>query len=268
VIKNKRQLSPYQKNHLIRFGMADINTDDYGEMPVEYMTGKVEFMGRVFDVDQDVLIPRIETEELVKLALFDLEKISQNEKDQLIVADVGTGSGAIGLTIFFELIKKKLAVKVYLTDVSPKAVEVARNNYQRLASQVPSESKSLIRKNENFQLELLQSDLLAAYPPDINFDLIVANLPYIPQKYLDDLDESVKEYEPMLALDGGKSGLDLVKFLLEQAKHRLTKMGVIWLEVDERVELSLESLGLAEQFSLQIYQDQFAKQRFVKISKR
>jgi len=93
-----RQLSPYEKTHLARFGQGQINLADYGEMPVEYITGQVEFSGRVFKINQQVLIPRLETEELVQIAV-DLAVKKSSRRDQLVIGDIGCGCGAIGITL-------------------------------------------------------------------------------------------------------------------------------------------------------------------------
>lgn len=243
-----RKLSPYEKTHLQRFGKGNVDLADYGEMPVEYITGKVEFGGQVFEINQDVLIPRVETEEFVSLAL---EKIKG--KNNLIIADVGCGSGAIGISVWLKLAQKN--VKMYLSDISNQAIEVAKKNVEQL-----------IGKNED--IRVFKSDLLASYPPDIKFDLIMANLPYIPSAQVAVLDESVREYEPHLALDGGADGLKYIKELIKQARDKLNPGGVILLEVDYthdeyflRKELELGDL------KLETKQDQFQRMRFAILSK-
>ena len=121
-----RKLSPYEKTHLQRFGKGDIDIADYGEMPVEYITGKVEFGEQVFEVNKNVLIPRVETEEFVNLAL---EKI---EKEEVTIADVGCGSGAIGISVWLELQKKTVATQMYLSDISAEAIKVTKRNVSNL----------------------------------------------------------------------------------------------------------------------------------------
>lgn len=243
-----RQLSPYEKTHLQRFGKDNINIADYGEMPVEYITSQVEFGGLVFAVSPDVLIPRIETEELVNLTL---EKI-ENRAD-LMVADVGCGSGAIGISVWLKA-KQKIK-KLYLSDVSQPAIEIAEKNVEKIIG-------------ENKNIKVFKSDLLENYPQDVKFDLILANLPYIPSAKVTVLDESVREHEPHLALDGGGDGLKYIKKLITQAQDKLNPEGIIILEVDytHDEEFLREKLELGD-LKLETRQDQFQRMRFVVLSK-
>jgi release factor glutamine methyltransferase len=247
-----RKLSPYEKTHLLRFGKSDINIADYGEMPVEYMTGKVEFGGHVFEVNKDVLIPRVETEEFIILSL---EKALEIKKGKITIADVGCGSGAIGISLWLKLQQKNINAEMYLSDISSKALEVATRNVGQI-----------IKEDNN--IRIIKSDLLEDYPQDVKFDLIMANLPYIPSERVKILDESVQEYEPHLALDGGDDGLKYIKKLVAQAQNKLNPGGVIVLEVDYihdekflRQELELGGL------KLETKQDQFQRMRFVILSK-
>jgi len=247
-----RKLSPYEKTHLQRFGQGNINIADYGEMPVEYITGQVEFGGQVFEVNKNVLIPRIETEEFLILAI---EKAAKIKKEKILIADVGCGSGAIGISLWLKLRQKNINPEMYLSDISNQALKVTQRNVEKI-----------IEKNKN--IKVIQSDLLGNYPKNIRFDLIVANLPYIPSGRVAVLDESVREYEPHLALDGGDDGLKYIKKLVKQSKDRLNSGGAILLEVDYthdekflRKKLELNS------FKLETQQDQFQRMRFVILSK-
>jgi len=244
-----RQLSPYEKTHLQRFRKGDINIADYGEMPVEHITGKVEFGEQVFEVNQDVLIPRVESEELINLAL---EKIA--DRNNLIITDVGCGSGAIGISLFLKLKKKSVKAELYLSDVSAKALEVSKANVTNLIG-------------ESNQIHLLKSDLLKNYPPNVKFDLIIANLPYIPTERISVLDESVRKHEPHLALDGGEDGLKYIRKLVDQAQSKLSPSGIILLEVDHTHDRAflIQNLKL-EGFQLQVTRDQFQRTRFAILS--
>jgi release factor glutamine methyltransferase len=198
-----------------------------------------------------VLIPRIETEELVELALAELADKPLTQP--LVMADVGTGSGAIGLTLLLELEKKGHTVELYASDVSSTAVEVARENWRQLGAKSSS------------QAQLLTSDLLAIYPAGIKFDLMVANLPYIPSARIDYLDASVKDYEPVVALDGGPEGLSLIHQFLLQAKPKLKPKAAILLEMDHTHSLT-EMLPAGLEATTRLFQDSFGQNRFTRVA--
>jgi release factor glutamine methyltransferase len=244
-----RKLSPYEQTHLARFDKRDINIKDYGETPVEYITGKADFYNRVFSVNEQVLIPRIETEELVDLAVAEAKRLkAELAKDTLVIADVGTGSGAIGVTLSLELNQH-----VYISDISEKEVAVAQKNADNLGAHVTT----------------LASDLLTGYPENITFDVLLANLPYIPQQRIDSLASSVKDYEPHVALSGGPQGLSLIHRFLKQAADMLAPTGVIFLEVDHTHtsvnELLLNDLGKIYQAKL--IKDSFGQPRFWRVTR-
>lgn len=265
---SKRKLSLWEWNWLAKHGMGEIDIDEYGEMPVEYITGFCEFLGREFRINKHTLIPRIETEELVKLAL----KIYPKRK-KLIVADVGAGSGCIGISLYLELKKIGMKSEVYLSDISGEALKVARENIEKLISQKGGSSEeSPLEATLEARVHILESDLMEDYPKSLKFDLIAANLPYIPSARIKTLQSSVKDYEPRSALDGGENGLILIKRLIEQLPGRLNKNGVAILEIDETHQLSdfYELLSLRgasgeRRGNLlgEIKKDQFNKNRFL-----
>jgi release factor glutamine methyltransferase len=244
---NQRRLLPYEKNLLLKHGFSLDKIDQYKDMPVEYIVGKAEFCDLEFIVDKNVLIPRLETEELVNLVLKDIKK---NKLKNLNIADVGCGSGVIGLTLLKKIIptSRDKNIYLYLSDISEKALKIAENNYQKLFKD---------KKNIKF----IKSNLLSNYPQDIKFDYIVANLPYIPSSRLKKLDKSVTKFEPQLALDGGQDGTTLINKLLKQAKTKLIKNGKIFLEIDEKH--SLENFVKIGYKSFFLYKDSFNENRFI-----
>lgn len=175
--------------------------------PLPYLVGKQSFYGLDFYVTPDVLIPRPETELLIEECITWLEEHPSKRK----FVDVGTGSGAIALT----LADRFEDLHVTAIDISEKALDVAKKNAALLKVET--------------QIEFLQNDLLQNYPG--RFDVIAANLPYIPTEKLKTL--LVTRYEPLLALDGGADGLDLVKRLLQQSREHLNSSGMIILEIEE-----------------------------------
>lgn len=174
--------------------------------PLPYVIGHWEFFGMDFDLTPAVLIPRPETELLVGKAL---EWLRQHPKRRKVV-DIGTGSGCIGLSLARHL----PGLSLLMTDISPEALEIARSNAE----------KHHLTKN----IELKRADLLEAI--DRPFDLICANLPYIPTSLL--LTLPAAEREPTLALDGGESGTRMIKKLLEQANNLLVCGGLLLLEIE------------------------------------
>lgn len=174
--------------------------------PLPYVLGQQEFFGLTFYVASDVLIPRPETELLVERALRWLQAHPQCRRG----IDVGTGSGCIAAALAFHVSDLQLIA----SDISWPALQIARRNVQSLGLEA--------------RIRLVQADLLQPFGE--TFDLICANLPYIPSSRLAHL--AVSRYEPQVALDGGEKGLDLITQLLEQARSRLGSPGLLLLEID------------------------------------
>ncbi len=240
-----RLLTPFEKNHLLKFGVNPEKIIDYGEMPVEYITGQAQFLNDYFVVNQNVLIPRVETEELVEKII----EIYQTKKE-IRFLEIGTGSGAIGLSLFNKFLSFGIKVSCVLTDVSNSALEVAKTNLNNLVDQ-----------KQQTKIQLLQSDLLANIQ-EVNFDFCVANLPYIPSVRLESLAGSVKDFEPHLALDGGVDGLAVIKRLVTELKERGFQ-GDVFLEVDD--SHTQEKLGDLTVIIQDVWLDSFAKNRFVRL---
>ena len=159
--------------------------------PVAYILGHRDFYGRRFEVTPDVLIPRPDTETLVERALECLD-----EDRAVEVLDVGTGSGAIAVTLAVERPK----VRVTATDISEGALRVASRNALRLG----------VADRIRFD----RADLLETDKP---YDVVVSNPPYVRTRDIDDLEPEIRVYEPKSALDGGEDGLDIVRGLLVRA---------------------------------------------------
>lgn len=173
--------------------------------PVQYILGSADFMGLRFKVDDAVLIPRQDTETLVEAALIDLRQ----RPGQPALLDLCTGSGCVGLSL------ASLAphARVTLSDLSPKALEIARANQRALGLKV----------------DVRQGDLFAAVAGE-RFDVITANPPYIPSGELEGLQREVR-FEPRIALDGGADGLDFYRRIADGASGHLAPGGALFLEV-------------------------------------
>ncbi|MDA8234942.1 MAG: peptide chain release factor N(5)-glutamine methyltransferase [Clostridia bacterium] len=179
--------------------------------PVAYLTGQREFMSLVFAVTPDVLIPRPETELLVERIIAD---ITINAPGGLVV-DVGTGSGAIGVSVAMYV----LGVRVAALDISPQALQVARKNARN--------------HGVDQRIDFIQSDLLEKLTTEFRgkVDWMAANLPYIPSGEVPHLARDVAGYEPHLALDGGADGLELYRRLIPQAWEYLKPGGWLGMEI-------------------------------------
>lgn len=180
-------------------------------IPLPYIIGHWEFFGLDLNITNDVLIPRPETELLVEKAISWLT----SHPEARSVLDVGTGSGAIAISIAMHIPN----AKIIATDISPAALKVAKSNAKKF--------------NVEDRIEFIECDLLpnsAFNLPPSAFDLLCANLPYIPTATLHGL--PIYGAEPTLALDGGADGLDLYRRLLKHAPNWLTANGNILLEIE------------------------------------
>lgn len=190
--------------------------------PLQYITGRADFMGLRFHVDPRVLIPRADTENLVEQALYLLKNTN---KPHPAVLDLCTGSGAIGISIA----KMFPKADVTLTDISPDALDIARMNAEI----------------NGVNVRFAQGDLFEAIG-ETKFDLVVSNPPYIPRADLAGLQREVQA-EPKLALDGGESGLDFYRRIAREARFYLNPEGAVALEVGEgqaRDVVALLEIGL------------------------
>ncbi len=258
-----RTWTAYEKNQLLKYGFKPDELKINNEQPVEYITGFAPFYGYDFKVSQDVLIPRVESEGLVSLALgyahhwrgqlcHAADMNSAVKTPMFKMADVGTGSGNLGLSCLLSLLPTKIKPNLILSDISSAALTIARQNLQRL---VPAQTQSQVR--------ILVSDLLTNYPNQ-PLDLIMANLPYVPQQYLSDLPDSVARFEPIQALNGGQDGLLLIRDLISQTQTRLAKTGLLILEIDARAVINRQTLGLdSGAWHYRVVKDNFDQPRYL-----
>jgi len=184
--------------------------------PVAQLVGYREFYSLRFRVDEHVLIPRPETEHLVIEAIDVAKKLNLTNRP-LRIADVGTGSGVIAIT----LAKQLPQVEIIAVDQSPAALAIARWNAEQLT---PAAS-----------IEFVESDLFAAIDPDQTFDIICSNPPYVSEAEYDELPSTVRDYEPREALVAGFQGTEVIDRLLHQAPARLNSGGQIIIELSPMI---------------------------------
>lgn len=186
--------------------------------PLQYLTGEQEFYGLPFQLSQDVLIPRPETELLVEAVLGWVGRRAEHDRTQeeLRIVDVGTGSGAIALALASQL----PGTRIDAVDLSPPVRRIVELNAHRL-------------KLEG-QLRFVESDLLGAFEAAIQrgfrFDVVVSNPPYVPSADAATLQPEVRDFEPHLALFAGKDGLEVYRRLIPQAFDALRPGGLLALE--------------------------------------
>ena len=227
---------------------AEVNQEDRDQLkaiheqllahkPAQYIIGSSDFHGLTLKVDERVLIPRPETEELVELIL------SENPEKSLSVLDIGTGSGAIAL-----------------------ALASSRPDWQITASDLSEDTLALAAENAQscgLDLAFVQSDCMEAISG--NFDIIVSNPPYISEADKDEVGLNVLVSEPHMALFAEEDGYAVYRKIAEQAEEHLTEKGKIYLEIGYK-----QGDGVAELFKksfpqkrIRVLQDQFGKDRMV-----
>jgi release factor glutamine methyltransferase len=206
------------------FKLIDIRS---GGTPVQYITGEQEFMGISFKVNEDVLIPRQDTETLVEKVISDIKALESQKKKprgDWQILDLCCGSGAIGVSLC-KLIKD---VKVTASDVSSKAVGVARENAANAGV------GKLVKFVEGDLFNPLRKGFGGA-----KFNVIVSNPPYIRRGVIPTLQREIVEHEPLTALDGGEDGLDFYRRIVKEAPDYLKQDGLLYLEIghDQGIEV-------------------------------
>jgi len=204
--------------------------------PLQHLLGTAEFHGREFRCDARALVPRPETEQLVELVLQ-----RAKTREVTTILDAGTGSGVIAVTLALDLPQ----ARVTAVDVSPAALELARENAERLGAPVTFAQANLLPEGAGA------------------FDIIVANLPYIPAGEIPTLSREV-QCDPLSALDGGADGLDLVREFIERGRARLKDRGWMALEIghDQAAQVA-ECFATHGYREISVHRDYSEVERFV-----
>lgn len=185
-----------------------------GGVPIQHIIGVEEFYGREFVVNEHVLIPRPETEELIYYGLQKMKGLFSDSDTSLQAADVGTGSGAIAITLKLEA--DRFPLDMMAVDISREALAVARENRERLGAEI-----------RFFEGDLLQPLI----EEGVKLDILLSNPPYIPLTDRETLSDVVIEHEPELALFGGEDGYDLYKRLMDELPLVMKEKCLIGFEV-------------------------------------
>ena len=213
--------------------------------PLQYVLGRWAFRTLDLFVDPRVLIPRPETEMVAGIAINAAKAMRSNGSDRLTVVDLGTGSGAIGLSVAVEVER----ADVWITDNSIEALNVARSNLVGIGR-----AATRVRTVEGSWFEALPSEILGS------IDIVVSNPPYVADS--DDIDDIVREWEPASALFAGADGLDDIRVILNESVSWLRPGGVIVLEMDPRQIPIARELALALGYiDLEIHADLAGRDR-------
>lgn len=210
---NIEYLKKYYKGNDINDALMRLENKE----PVQYIVGNVDFYGYELDVDKNVLIPRRETEELVEEVI----KRSKNFNNPIII-DVGTGSGAIAISL-----SKELNCHVYASDISTEALKIAKKNINKTFSNVT----------------LYEGDMLKPYiENNIKVDILVSNPPYIGIE--EEIEDIVKNNEPHIALYAKKNGLEFYESILKEATKILNDKFLIAFEIGYKQAFEIKELAI------------------------
>lgn len=209
--------------------------------PAQYIIGSAEFHGHSFKVDERVLIPRPETEELVDLIL------SENPNTNIKVLDIGTGSGAIALSLAIDCDNWQVTA----SDISSNALELAQENAEVI----------------DVAIDFVQSDCFQEITG--KYDIIVSNPPYISETDREEVGLNVLTSEPHLALFAVEDGYAVYRKIAENAQKHLTKKGKIYLEIGYKQGEYVKKLFESEfpKMRIRVLQDQFGKDRMVVVDR-
>ena len=195
--------------------------------PVAYLVGHREFFGLEFRVTKDVLIPRPDTETLVLEALQRAKTFPAPR-----ILDLCTGSGCVAVSLAVNV----PTANCVATDISPAAIQIARENSQT--------------HKATERIEFVQGDLFGAVPPGRQFDLIVSNPPYVPEGEIAALDADVRNHEPLLALQAGLDGMRFLTRIVDHAAEHLVAGGWLLLETGiEQAPLTAQALETRSEFT-------------------
>lgn len=213
--------------------------------PIQYIVGMADFVGNAYKVTSDTLIPREDTYGLIEMAHAYIAKYPQST-----VVDIGTGSGIIAI----EIAKANPQATVLAVDLSKAALQVASENAD----------------THQVKIDFFESDLLNVFTPQHQFDLIISNPPYIAEDELVLMDESVKRYEPSLALFAENHGLAIYQKIAAKATDYLSNRGQLLLEIGFKQGEAVKAIfeEAMPEFQVTIHQDLNQLDRYIKVKRK
>lgn len=248
--KHKLRQIDLALNHELTFNTADfvywcsILEELKKEVPIQYLLGKTNFYGMDFEVNENVLIPRPETEELVEWIINENAGIDKSKR--LKILDIGTGSGCIAIS----LAKNLPNAEVYAIDISKKALETARRN----------------AINNNVEVTFINRNILELEMLKCNFDIIVSNPPYVRNLEKEEIKKNVLDYEPHLALFvEDNNALIFYKKIAALAKKNLLENGQLFFEINQYLGKEMNSLLESMNFrNIELRKDIYDNDRMIK----
>ncbi|HEY3855943.1 MAG TPA: peptide chain release factor N(5)-glutamine methyltransferase [Verrucomicrobiae bacterium] len=215
--------------------------------PLQYIVGSTSFCGIEIAVDRRVLIPRPETELLAERAWTFLKEQGSSTTDGAVALDLCTGSGCLAIALGLHA----ATAKIHATDNSKDALALAAENAQR----------------HKTNIQFHEGDLFSAIPPELRFDLIVSNPPYIPCERIESLEAEVRDFEPRAALDGGNDGLDFYRRISAQARDFLKRDGRLMLELDEDGAEATREIFIKDGWAVEALEMDYNRQPRILIAK-
>lgn len=216
-------------------------------VPLQHITNRQNFFGYDFYVDSNVLIPRQDTEVLIEKILEVIEANFNVEiSSDINILDMCTGSGCIAITLYKELVKRGFNIDATAVDLYKDALAVTEKNVENLVG-----IKAL-----NNTFHIIESDMFSNISASKKYDIIVSNPPYIPTKDIEMLEPEVRDYDPIMALDGDTDGLRFYRRIIEESSNYLNNNGFIAFEIGydqgDDVKSLLEEKGYKD---IHIYKD-------------
>lgn len=230
---DEEYLKKYLAKNKLKNGLKQLKQG----VPVQYIIGNVNFYGNTLKVNKNVLIPRFETEFLVEKTINYAKKYL---KEPLKILDLGTGSGAIAITL-----KKKLKCNIDAVDISKEALKIAKEN----------------AKLNNVEISFIHSNMLEKV--EEKYDIIISNPPYI--AYGEEIEDIVKNNEPHIALYADNDGLEYYEIIIKNAEKHINKPGIIAFEIGMSQGKQIKKLGkkYLKTDNIKIEKDLSGKDRYI-----